>query len=127
MSEKLCALRKIGGGMSEKVLWTNPNPTSTQTDGTQPTLSESISNYKYIKLVARMSTTNATTFSALMSVDEFKLTSSNGTRFGMSVPSYGRIMRYLSDTKINISRAFMNGENGEDNKQVIIYQVIGLK
>lgn len=50
MSEKLCALRKIGGGtLKETALWTNPNPSSSQ--GTQTiTLNQSYEKFNFVKI-----------------------------------------------------------------------------
>ena len=46
-------------GMSETVLWTNPAPTTNMTS-TTITLSQSISNFDFVKLYWRVSTSNNT-------------------------------------------------------------------
>ena len=130
MSEKLCALRKIGGGMSETVLWTNPSPTSVLADSTKMNLSESMENFNFLKATARARTTNADTISVIMSVEDFKKTSSTNPvlmRFPIYANGYIRLLRYDNNTKINISRAFIAGGGDEDNANVIITQLVGLK
>lgn len=77
MSETLCTLRTKGGGSgkyTETSLWTNSAPTSDF--GAQTvTLSDSIDNYKYIKIKYSFSTSYNTgnyLSNYIISVDEFK-------------------------------------------------------
>ena len=128
MSEKLCALKKIGGGtLKETTLWTNPSPTSSMSASTQPNLSDSISNYTFIKFTARVSTSDATSFSAIMSVEDFKSTENTDIRFSMATLNYVRILRYMSNTKLNISGASSVGGTSTDNTKIIITQILGMK
>lgn len=132
MSEKLCALRKIGGGtLKETVLWTNLNPTSQMGDNTTLTLSENINNFKFIQVVARFSTSDATTFSAIMSVEDFlKSGTTNKTRlyFGGIIDSnYCRTMRYTAATSVRVSTAYIFSGTSYNNAVIIPTQIIGLK
>ena len=65
------ATKKTGagesGGMTETVLWTNPNPTASFSAQTV-TLSESLRNYTYFKVVYRSSTTGDIDFYVLFPV-----------------------------------------------------------
>lgn len=71
MSEKLCVLKKIGGGtLKETVLWTNSSPTSSMTQQ-YLSLSDSIANYDYIKVVIAVSTSDLTsTVTTIMDASE---------------------------------------------------------
>ena len=71
MSETLCTLRGAGGGgggkLVETVLWTNPSPTSAFS-AQAVTLSETIDNYDYIKILFRKSTSDATSYNLMTDV-----------------------------------------------------------
>jgi len=72
MAQKLCQLKKKGGGeLKETTIWTNSIPTSTMS-GQELTLSESIENFQYIKLYFRKSTNNAAQSSVIYEKDTFK-------------------------------------------------------
>ena len=59
-----------GGTLSETVLWTNPSPTAAF-DGQTLSLSDSLSNYDYVKIDYRASTTNATESSMIIPISSF--------------------------------------------------------
>lgn len=77
MAEVLASLKKIGGNgekYTETVLWTNPSPTADFAAQTV-TLSDSIDNYKYLKIKYCFSTSYNTgncLSNYIISVDEFK-------------------------------------------------------
>lgn len=112
MAEKLCTLRKSGGGkMKETVLWTNPSPTS-DFAGATLTLSDNISHYKYIGIVGVYSK-NATTdtLETIYSTDEIVNATSGNTCPCLCIAGYRsntyyfRHGWYISDTTINFTNA----------------------
>ena len=134
MAEKVCNLTKIGGGMSETVLWTNSNPTSDYTSGTV-TLSQDMDNFKYLAFVWRTSKENATLMSAIYSVEDVKK-SVNPSRLVTphiligswdGASTYSRIIRYVSDTSVSLSLAYRLSYTATRNDVVLPYQIIGLK
>ena len=130
MGEKLCALRKIGGGtLKETILWTNPSPTSTFARQTI-NLSQDINNFDYLKIKALGSTTNNLEISIYISVDDFKKGGSTGSVAGPAL--YGantggtarRAIYYSSSTTILVDYA--EGGNTQYNNIAIPLQIIGL-
>ena len=77
MSEKLCTLRTKGGGggkYTETSLWTNPSPTSSFS-GQTVTLSDSVSNYKYIAIKSGFNSSyysDSESMTIVVPVDELK-------------------------------------------------------
>lgn len=143
MSEKLCALRKIGGGtLKETTLWTNPNPTSTMV-AQNITLenSEKFSNYKFIKLVGKWATNNNKSLCVIYPYETFiktnwsnwdntmttlgALMSLNGSAI---TNCYMRTFSYLDDTSMRWSGAvpLSNISGGIDNTKCIPLNVIGM-
>lgn len=59
-----------GGALSETILWTNPSPTSSFA-AQDVTLSQPITDFTYIKIVCRFSTSNSTEMAALFSPSDF--------------------------------------------------------
>ena len=131
MAEKLCSLKKSGGKMSETVLWTNSAPTS-NFEAQNVTLSKSINDYKYIKIVWRFSTTNTATTSLLIPVSDIgslgPYANDSLLMFG-SVPGsyYARAVYKVSNTSMNIGGAYALNTAGLSNNLAIPYQIIGLK
>ena len=133
MSEKLCALRKIGGGMSEKVLWTNANPTSSF-NASACSLSESVDNFDYIKVLYRVSTSNSTQGSALWPVATIKTSSGGANKIRASFASqnansviYARIIGYNNAQSLQIGVSSVWGQSLNDNTTVIPLNIIGIK
>ena len=132
------ALYKCGGGtMTETQLWSNSAPTSSF--GTQTiTLNGNISDYKYIKLTYRYTTSDATTIDIYMSTDDYKnkcLYSSTGHIAGRLSPSfvtaskvaYARSSSYVADNQILFgSCVTMNGTTS-NNSYCIPTKISGLK
>lgn len=134
MSEKLCALRKIGGGteLKETVLWTNPNPTSSFSP-TACSLSESIDNFDYIKVLYRVSTSNNTQGSAIWPTSTIKIGGgANKIRASFSAQNassviYSRIVGYNSTTSLQIGQCSAWNQSLSDNALAIPLKIIGLK
>lgn len=116
------------------ILWTNSAPTSSIGAG-YVTLSQSISNYDYLKITARLNTSNTKNISILISVDDFKNKSgftanslnpaifcyyaSSGTR--------GRQFAYGSDTSFGMGQAINMGDGIADNTWLIPIEIRGIK
>ena len=136
MSEKLCALRKKGGKgteYTETSLWTNSSPTSSFTSQTV-TLSQSIDNYKYVKIKFRLSTSNSTTSETIYSVDDFKAYTSttalgiSGGIIGQPVASQGYVRKviYSSATQIQFDTAYRLAVNDANTSYLIPLEILGL-
>lgn len=118
------------------MLWTNSSPTSSFTEQSV-TLSESISEYEYIKFSFYNYTGNSDISSIIISVDD--LTAANGSstdyefsRFTGAAVSYGnkryiRPFYYESDTSIYFNQTTGLGTSIMNNALTVPYQVIGLK
>lgn len=111
MAEKLCTLRKKGGGkMKETVLWTNPSPTS-DFAGVVVDLSDNISHYKYIGIVGAYSkSSNSHTLECMYPTDELVNATSGSDYPTMCLGAYRnayyfRLINYSSDTMLAISSA----------------------
>lgn len=128
-----------GGTLSETVLWTNPNGYSADFTGSTVALSQSMSNFKYLKFyyTAAKAGTGQSTWpevSVIYEVDVFKTfttavqvasgalanrwTGSNGYKF--------RHIYYASDTSV----AFMNcmdNAGGTSNANCIPTKICGCK
>lgn len=139
MAEVLASLKKIGGNgeqYTETVLWTNPSPTA-QFAGQAVTLSDSISNYKYIKITNNFSTAYPTIIgSTIFPVEDFKTAIYPVTgrewqpRIGMGDAStnYARRVYYVSETSIQITSANLvtSGQGGANNNNAIPFEILGL-
>ena len=135
MAEKLCTLRTKGGGggakQTETVLWTNPSPTS-DFGQTTVTLSDSISNYDYIAVKWKVSTSLSTTSTTMVPVGDFKsMLNQNGDNalFIASVNQNGwaRTVFYVSDTSITISTSYRLNAQGNSGSNAIPTSIIGIK
>jgi len=130
MSEVLAQLEKKGGGdMSETVLWTNPNPTS-GFSATTVTLSQAVTDFKFFKYVYRVSTTDSTIYSIIMSVEDFVNSVSSKSRF-CAMCSIGsqhvRALNYISPTSFQVELAYKVNSVGTTNTAAIPQAFIGLK
>lgn len=135
MAEKLCTLRGAGGGgakQTETVLWTNSSPTSNFADQ-NVTLSDSMSNYDYLKFTYKKATNNATSTSAVFSVSDVKNFADEsvyGQIGGESATDWymSRMLWYVSDTSVKISTAWgLNRANSANNSYIIPLSIIGIK
>ncbi len=138
MAEKLCELKKKGGGgsMSETVLWTNSNPT-TAFAGQAVSLSQSINNFKYLKFTFYNGTSDTVLSESVISVEEFKKMT-NDTSYNnfyrFSSPAYYytnvgwvRLLFYSGDTSVNFSTVYKVNNSGTATNLLIPHQIIGLK
>lgn len=134
MSEKLASIKKKGGGSgkyTETSLWTNPSPDANFTQ-TTVTLSDSISNYKYIAVKWKVSTSLSTTSTAMMLVDDFKsmLNQDGDNAFfiaSISPSGWARTVFYVSDTSVTISTSYRINTQGNSGSYAIPLEILGLK
>lgn len=137
MSEKLCALRKIGGGteLKETTLWTNATPSSSYAGGTI-TLSQSIDDFIEVAVYFRAYKTDAIESFVKYTVEEFKEFISTGStthaiatisaRRGTSA-SYVREAFYYDGTSIIFGACNIVRTTSTDNNYVIPTKIVGLK
>ena len=119
-----------GGTLRETVLWTNASPTSQMAE-TSITLSEDITNFDYIKIYWRLSTTNDLECSIL--VEPTKISHNNVNVNAISITSrstgssYGRVI-YVGNTNdiIFVTTAAVRGGSSLNNGMAIITKISGL-
>lgn len=125
-----CIIGEGSTGYTETSLWTNSAPTSAFAAQTV-TLSDSISNYKYIKIKYRVSNSNSETSSVIMSVEDLKNTDtfdSTGLTYGsMSGNGYKvRDYYYVNDTSISFTAGYQINYVATDNNSCIPLEITGL-
>lgn len=132
MAEVLASLKKIGGSeqYTETVLWTNPSPTASFA-GQNVTLSDSITNYKYMKITWKTTTSDTAYSSAYVLVSDLaSMTATNGSRFMsiscMSTNVYKRNVTYNSATSIGISTSYRENASGSNNGVNIPLEILGV-
>lgn len=138
MSEKLCTLRTKGGGgakYTETSLWTNPSPSNAfaQQD---VTLSESFTDYKYLKIKYRFSTTDAREYYVVYPQESVAsaVASSNDCRlswqeYNLSVTGNYVRFAYRPDTtttSLNITNARQVSGTSTSNNYLIPLEILGL-
>jgi hypothetical protein len=116
---------------TETLLWENSSPTSQFTSDSL-TLSDNIKNYDYLKVYWRFSTTDNTTNFIIVNVNEFLQTEVIPTdrpaiSCSTSETTYGRIVRYNSDTTVYISQCAKWWYNTTVNTYCIPIKVTGIK
>ena len=113
-------LKGGGGKLVETQLWKNSSPTAGNFAPQQISLSESINNFDFIKITARLSSSDATSLgSSLMSVSDFKQTSSSGSLFfltGTGSNSNRRRSAYFVST----TAIYINADGGGSMYNYII-------
>lgn len=130
----MAMLPMMGGGLSETVLWTNPD-TSVDFGAQVVTLSDSLDNYSYIKINYRYNKGSGTeSISIIISVDDFKKTSVRpGHKCSITVLDntywYTRYYWYTSSTTVQIYPCYRTSSNGmtQTNNVVIPNYISGLK
>ena len=138
MAKQLCELKKKGGGgeFKETVLWTNSSPTSNFNAQVITLTGGNISNYDYIQIKWRFSTTTSTEGNGvIVKKDDFvnMLYNAQSPRFAIGVyftssdKSYFRGVYYSSDTKIGFNNTYGLGDSSANNLNIIPLQIIGLK
>lgn len=135
MAEKLCELKKKGGGggeLKETTLWTNSRPTSSFP--VQSVTLPDITPYKLVKVTFRISTSNSTEYYELYTPDQLLNGVITGPDKGQ-VPtlSYhsgtGRYLKYFkaaSTTSIQFSNTALLGSS-DNNNYIIPIKITGLK
>lgn len=111
MSEKLCALKKIGGGtLKETTLWTNASPTSNFV-GQIVTLSESLDNYNALRFYYNKATSSSTTVSYIdVPKDIFTNMGGAGITLYADYP-YCRSIQMASSNQITFGNTMLIGVN----------------
>lgn len=140
MSEVLASLKKIGGSgeqYTETVLWTNPDPTSNFT-GQNVTLSDSLSNYKYIGIRFAYGTSYKTgeyISTLLETVADFrKFGYGTGVRRnGLAIcisdeknKSYERLCIYVSDTSVHFDPCNQVASSTQANGNAVPLEILGI-
>ena len=110
-----------GSSSSETTLWTNPSPTS-ELGAQTITLSDNISNYRYIKFVFNASNTTSEQYEVIFSVNTITnaITGNGKPVIGInSTQSTGQVVTrrviYVSDTSLQI----MAVDGGYNNRSII--------
>lgn len=124
-----------GGAMSETTLWTNPNPTSAMAQGATIPLSQAYTDFDYIKIVYRLSTSNATEGSVIYPKDDVTASVSAAAERRMGIQAYltnnyARIIYRPDNVTTNsftISNARQLQGSGTSTSNLIPIKVIGLK
>lgn len=127
--------RSGGGSATETVLWTNGSPTSSFASQTV-TLSQTIENFDYIKIVFRKSTTDADEGILILPTKTVKESLNNTANtyrccIGMRIGSatYVRVIFVNSGVydAIGIDSAARLSASGTSNTSAIPLQIIGIK
>lgn len=144
MAEKLCSLKKIGGGggsLTETVLWTNASPTSTFA-AQVVTLSDDMNNYTYLKFEYRHSTTDSNLYEIIVPVDLYKTSltpdSGNTTHYIPTISAmvggqyafsniYARAIPYKTDTSIEVTSVRSLSGVSPALTNIIPTRIIGMK
>lgn len=123
-----------GGTATETLLWQNSSP-STAISYTTVTLSESIQNFDYIKVVGQVNPSGDTTeIMALMPVAEFITIKESNTTTGSafllayqkgSSERHYRLVYYVSNTQVKFSRSDA-GSSGTSTR-TMPYKIYGVK
>ena len=121
------------GSHSESILWQNADPTAVFAPQ-NVTLSDSISNYSYIKITYRARITETNEFSVYMSVNDFKNTSNDlfwltgSVSWGSQWPNSpsDRQCKYVDDTTINFLQNYGGPSNQVYNGYVVPYIIYGI-
>lgn len=139
MSEKLCELRKKGGGRyTETSLWTNLSPTS-NFSGQDVTLSESIDNFKYIAVKFKSTTTSSSDSqmaTVIYKVEDIKKATSPSAAL-QPVSAFGnlnsgntnynyRYIVYKGSTTLFIANAYSINASGSNSALAIPLEILGL-
>lgn len=135
MAEKLCQLRKKGGGeLSETALWTNSSPSATYPSQTI-TLSQSYTTFDKLRIYYRI----ATNAEDIYSIDVEKtvwdnvVTGNNKPRVVIGcinndgTKNYSRILRHTTTTDVIISSANELGTTSNNNNFLLPQRICGLK
>jgi hypothetical protein len=134
MAEVLASLKKIGGSgeqYTETSLWTNPSPTASFTSQ-NVTLSDAITNYKYICFKWKAGTSSATYSTMLMLVTDFMRATGSDQENDCTIAckwtnDYIRRIEYISPTSIAITGSYRLNATGNNNGVNIPLEILGIK
>lgn len=121
-----------GKRFDETTLWTNNAPTNTFVNQTV-SLSDDIDNYDYIKVICRVSTSDATEIKALYSVSDFKTYTASkvwgSSTCQVSSYLYSRLYYYSSDTALVFGHTwkYASGSGTTGDGYVIPTSIVGCK
>lgn len=128
----------MGGGGSqptETTLWTNTSPSADFT-ATTVTLSESIQNFDYIKVMYKFnkSDSDSTAVGDMMTVADFVYCSTSSAVkqklfLGAKLDNYSnaRSVIYNTNTKIDIGNSTRVNQSGQNNAYTIPIKIVGIK
>ena len=138
MSEKLCTLKKKGGGtLKETTLWTNPSPSSAFAAQTV-TLSQDFTTFDYVRIYWMQGSANTTDVFYIdipsdVMVESF-IQSGNPKPFISLCAwrddtnySMARRVFYSSNTKIQFTTAILMNGTGTNNALIIPTKISGIK
>ena len=119
--------------MSETLLWENPSPNATFA-AQSVTLSDSISNYDYIRFYFKSGASTTNIRSNIYSVADVKASISSGARNQVCSTACSnsgnvsaRTITYESDTQLAFSAAWSLGGAVSYNQTTIPHSIYGLK
>ena len=121
-----------GGGLTETDLWTNPSPTSSFGSDTV-TLSQSYKNFDYLKISFRWSTSDSTSFSAIIPKATLESNVERTFAIGGNLSSSGkartRVGYASSETSIYISNSYqlVTTTQSANSNYIIPTKISGLK
>lgn len=136
-----CNFGSSGGTLSETTLWTNPSPSSSF-DTQTITLSQSVDNFKYLKIKAKPINSSSTESDFLFDITTYKATSTtaaNNTFNFLTVAAtrvsaglFVRTFAHSSSTQMYIGKSTkITGESsssGSTNNNLNVFtKVIGMK
>ena len=137
MAEKLCKLKKKGGGeLKETTLWTNSSPSSAFSAQTV-SLSQTVNNFKFIKIIFYNSTSQDESTETIISTSKLKALSNNTNSANFyrgASPAYFssnvaqiREFYYSNTTTIGFTSTFrVNNATSGSNSNCIPYKIIGI-
>lgn len=127
----------VEGRLTETVLWTNSSPTSEMAANTILTLNDDYTNYDFLKITYRLSTTNDTEWDVVMSKDSVDTAISETTNsnrialcaYGSASVSVRLLSRQDSTTtnKLVASNSRTWGGTGTGTASMIPTKISGLK
>lgn len=129
----MALIRPISTSERATSLWQNSSP-STAYAASTVTLADSINNYRYLKIVFRLSTSLTDTFSSIVDTSNFDDTSisAGGTFAGSCASRIGQVVYcrrfcYSAANSIDFSIAHTVNTAGSDNSNLIPIEIIGIK
>ena len=126
----MCPQKNRGGTLKETTLWTNPSPSSNFT-AQAVTLSDTIRKFDFIRIYCKASTTDNSSSSLIVSIDDFLATVSYSFKASIDYANisgrYDRAFNYINDTSLQIDQTYQVGAGGTFNNLLIPTQITGCK